>query len=427
MTEQTTANAPRVNEMMAGITGSEILKVAYEVQGLIASGKRVANYTIGDFDSSAFRIPRALEDGVVENYREALTNYPRAMGMDQLRDAVVEYYRNGLGVDYQRAGVVVGSGVRPLIYSTYLTVVEPGEGIVFSYPCWNTRAYTRLCGGKELGVAARPENNFLLTAAEIKPRLGEAALVALCSPANPSGTMYDPETLGEICDLMLAENRKRLAAGRKPVYLLYDHVYWQYTFDRPHAHPVGVRPEMQDYTIYTDGMSKSFAATGLRVGWGVGPEAVMPHISDLVGFIGAWAPKPEQLASADWLVRFDDHKTYFESLLGRIGARLSELSEGLLKMGEDGLGISCIPPQGGLFLSINAELKGKQTPAGETLNTSDDIRRYLLHEGGTAFVPFSAFDAPESDAWFRASVSSLPAEDVSWSLGELRAALERLK
>src|SRR6185312_12024822 len=111
-------------------------------------------------------------------------------------------------------------------------------------------------------IQTTAEHNFMPTAAEIAPHIKGAALLALCSPSNPTGTMFSKKDLEEICDLVIAENKIR-AAGEKPLYLLYDQIYSQLTFGaHQHYDPVSLRPELKEYTIFIDGASKCFASTG---------------------------------------------------------------------------------------------------------------------------------------------------------------------
>ena len=423
-----TETFPIVNETMSGLAGSHILRIAYEVQALIASGVRIANFTIGDFDTQTFRIPQELEAHIMEAYRQGLTNYPQASGIMELRRAVTEYYRHYLQTDFQSDEIIVGSGVRPTLYATFMTVVNRGETIIYGIPSWNTRAYVVLSGANHAAIPTRAENNFLLTAEEIAPHLGEAAVVALCSPCNPTGTMYTPAQLEAIATLILEENRKRVARHQKPVYLLYDMVYWQYTNpERPHIHPLALVPELKPYTIYTDGMSKTFGATGIRVGWAAGPKEIVTRISDYIGFVGAWAPKPEQWACAQYLTQFEAQQVYLNQAKSIAFRRMERISKTINAMNAEGLPIRCIAPQGGLFMSIEIPVLGKTTPDGTVLNDWDGIRRYVLHEGKTAFVPFAAFDNPESETWFRASVSCLSDDDIIFGLESLKKALSALK
>ena len=127
------------------------------------------------------------------------------------------------------------------------------------------------------------------SAEALRPHLDGARLLVLCSPMNPSGTMIRREQLEAICDLILEENARREAAGERLLYLVYDHVYRLLTFGPEHLTPVGCRPAMARYTIFSDAISKGFAATGLRVGWMVGPPLIAGRVKALMTHMGAWA------------------------------------------------------------------------------------------------------------------------------------------
>jgi aspartate aminotransferase len=227
--------------------------------------------------------------------------------------------------------------------------------------------------------------------------------------------------------MVLEENKKRLRRGAKPCYVLFDHVYWRMTYGRTHYHPVGMFPEMMDYTIYTDGASKNYAGTGLRDGWAAIPEHIIQPMTNIIAHMGAWAPKAEQLALADYLPMREAQARYIKALTDKMGGRLQRLHETIQGLKEEGFPVDNIAPQGGLFLSIYFGLEGYKTPNGHTLRSSEDIRRYLLEEGKCAFVPFEAFGDDENTGWFRASVSGIEEEQIGYSLDCLREALLKLK
>jgi aspartate aminotransferase len=222
--------------------------------------------------------------------------------------------------------------------------------------------------------------------------------------------MFNKKDLEEICDLVIAENKSR-AAGEKPLYLLYDQIYSQLTFgEHKHYDPVTLRPELKDYTIFVDGGSKCFAATGVRVGWGFGPELVIENMKAIVGHMGAWSPKPEQMAMAKFLTNEADVNSYLDDLKGKIQASLTALHEGFQEMKAGGIDYS-----------------GKTTPDGNVLKDSADINFYLIKEAGAAFVPFSAFGTGDDVNWFRASVGATPLNEIEALIPRVKAALEKLK
>jgi aspartate aminotransferase len=297
------ASGEAVSRMAGALVGSEILKIAAGIRALRASGATVCNLTVGDFDPAQFRIPAALEEGIVDALRAGETNYPPSSGLDPLRAAIGDFWRRRLGLDYPAASIVVTGGSRPGIYGAYRTLVDEGEGVVYPVPSWNNNHYVHLVGAEGVPLVCGPESGFLPTADALAPLVRDprVRLVALNSPLNPAGTLFTADQLGAVCDVVLGENRRRGAADR-PLWLLYDQVYWTLTFGGArHVDPVSLAPAMREHTVYVDGISKAFAATGVRVGWVAGPERVTRAMSDVLGHVGAWAPRAEQAAVAHFL------------------------------------------------------------------------------------------------------------------------------
>jgi len=141
--------------------------------------------------------------------------------------------------------------------------VAPGDIVVYPVPNWNNQYYAYLNRARAVAVPTRPENGFLPTAEELAPHLKVARLFCLCSPSNPTGTVFGREQLTAICEAVVDENRRRRAVGDRPLMVLYDQVYWQLVFaGSEHLTPVGLVPEMARYTLFVDAISKGWAATG---------------------------------------------------------------------------------------------------------------------------------------------------------------------
>jgi aspartate aminotransferase len=413
--------------MAEGLVGSEILKVAAEIRAMREAGQSICNLTVGDFDPAEFRIPPMLADGIEAALRHGETNYPPSNGIQPLREAVRLFYERTLGLRYPVESVLITGGSRPGIYGTYRTLTDPGDRVVYPVPSWNNNHYCHLVGAAGVPVACRAEDAFLPTRPLLEPVVRDARLLAMNSPLNPAGTAFTAETLGGICDLVLAENARR-GSGERPLYLMYDQVYWMLTFGSTvHVDPVSLRPEMARYTIYVDGISKAFAATGVRVGWVVGPPDVIRPMSDLLGHVGAWAPRAEQVATARLLGAVDEIRAYHEGLLGGVQARLAALYDGLMAMQRDGLPVEAIRPMGAIYLSARFALNGRRAPEGGALRTNEDVRRYLLQHAGLAIVPFQAFGSREESGWYRLSVGAVSLEEIDRVLPRLRVALERVR
>jgi len=416
-----------VSVLAKNLHGSEIIKIAGEINELKRQGQNIANLTIGDFDSNIYPIPAELKQGIIDAYGDNQTNYPPADGMLNLRESVSAFLKSRYNLDYSATQILISGGSRPLIYSTFLAVVDPGDRVIFPAPSWNNNHYSDLTSAEAIIIPTTPENNFMPTADDIRPHIKGAALLALCSPLNPTGTMFGKKDLEEICDLVIAENKTR-AAGEKPLYLLYDQIYSQLTFGSfQHYDPVSLRPELKDYTIFIDGASKCFASTGVRVGWGFGPAHVINNMKAIVGHMGAWSPKAEQVAMAKFLTNDTFVNSYLDKLKANIQASLNTLHEGFQQLKTEGFSVDSIEPMGAIYLTVKVDYTGKTTPDGTVLQNSADINFYLIKEAKVALVPFSAFGTGDDVNWFRASVGAITLQDIELMIPRIKDALAKLK
>ena len=415
-----------VSKLAQGLHGSEIIKIAGEINELKRQGQQIANLTIGDFDSAIYPIPWALKQEIIKAYHDNQTNYPPADGVLSLREGVSLFLKNRFDLHYAPGQILISGGSRPLIYSTYLALVDPGDKVVFPAPSWNNNHYCDLTNADAVIVQTKPENNFMPTAGELGPHLKGAALLALCSPLNPTGTMFSKQNLEEICDLVIAENKSR-AANEKPLYILYDQIYSQLTFgSHEHFNPVTLRPELKDFTVFVDGGSKCFAATGVRVGWGFGPAAIINHMKAIVGHVGAWAPKAEQVAMSRFLNDASAVNDYLATLKENIQNSLTTLYQDFCILRSDGFKVDAIEPMGAIYLTVKVDYAGKTIPDGTLLRTSADINYYLIKEAGVALVPFSAFGTGHDVNWFRVSVGASTLAEIKELAPRIKAALEKL-
>ncbi len=406
-----------LSALARGMTGSEVLKIASEVRALMSAGRSVANLTVGDFSPSEFRIPPLLESLIAKNLADGQTNYPPSDGTLELRRAVVDLFREELGLTYPIESTLIAGGARPIIYAAYEAVVDKGDKVIYPTPSWNNNHYTYLSGGVPVELVVGADTNFMPTADMIRPHVQDARLIAVCTPLNPTGTVMAKHDVEAIATLVVEENDRRWAIGDRPLFLLWDQVYWMLTFGgHTHYTPPQLVPEAAAYTIFVDGISKAFAATGLRVGWTVAPPAVTARMRDIVGHIGAWAPKAEQLAVASFLAQKDEIAAYHEHMIRELRVRLDALYDGIMAMRRDGLPVSAIEPQGAIYLSAQFDLIDR-------FGTNENIRRFLLEQAGFAVVPFQAFGLKREDGWFRLSAGAVSLRDIEEGLQRVRRAL----
>ena len=418
----------RVGEMARGLIGSEILKIAGDIRALVRGGREICNLTVGDFDPKQFPIPKRLETAIVAALERGETNYPPSDGVLELRQAVARFYERELGLRYPVDSVLIAGGARPLLYGIYRTLLDPGERVVYPVPSWNNNHYVHLSGAVGVPILCKLENAFLPTRDDIAAALPSARLVCINSPLNPTGTAFDRDTLAAICAAILEENAARERRGERALFLMYDHIYWMLcTRGTKHVTPPEIEPEIARYCIFVDGISKAFAATGVRVGWGVGPVDVIERMSAVLGHVGAWAPRAEQVASVALLDDVEGIRAYHASFKTAVEARLVRLHNGLDAMRKRGLPVESLPPMGAIYLTARIAPFGRKTGDGRTLANSEDVRKYLLEAAGFAVVPFRAFGASADEGWFRLSIGAVSEEQIAAALPRVEQALVALR
>lgn len=414
-----------LSQLAESLIGSEIVKLGNEISRRVYEGEKIYNYTIGDFDPAIFPIPARLEEQIISCYKDRYTNYPPADGLFELRNAVATFVAEHQGVYYAPSEIQIASGGRPLIYSLFKTIVDRDDKVIYAVPSWNNNHYTAMNHGTHCTIDAYPENNFMPTVDDIKPHIPGAALLCLCTPQNPTGTTMSKETLEGICDMILEENSRRQGKEKK-LYLMFDQMYALLTYgDTKHYNPVALRPAMKEYTIFIDGISKSFAATGVRVGWALGPVHVMAKMRALLSHIGAWAPMAEQKATANFLLQKEATAQYLANFRNELYERLVALHKGLMVMKAKGLPIDCIAPQAAIYLTIKLDLVGK-VAGGKPLHDQKEVTAYILSEAKLAIVPFYAFGAGNHSPWYRMSVGTCVKSEIPEMLGLLENALAGL-
>ncbi|WP_439504990.1 pyridoxal phosphate-dependent aminotransferase [Sediminibacterium sp.] len=416
----------QLSHLAETLIGSEIVKLGNAINERIRNGETIYNYTIGDFNPSEFPIPAELEQLIIEAYQQKKTSYPAAEGILDLRKAISGFIQEWEGLSFTPAEIQVASGGRPLIYALFKVIVDKGDKVIYGVPSWNNNHYVHLTDGTHCEVPCMPENDFMPTVEDIRPHIKGATLICLCTPQNPTGTTLSKNALAEICDLIVAENATR-TADQKKLYLMFDQMYWTLTFgDTVHYNPLTLNPAMKPYTIFIDGISKVFSATGVRVGWALGPENVIAKMKAILSHLGAWAPMAEQHAVAHYLPMKEAINNYLTHFKSEVEYRLRTIYNGINALKQKGYKVDSIAPQAAIYLTIQMNLRGSKTAEGQELSTQADVTNYILSEAKIAIVPFSAFGAGSDSSWYRLSVGTCKKGDIPTMLQQLENALSKL-
>lgn len=401
----------KLSALAESLVGSEIVKLGNEINNRIAQGAEIYNYTIGDFNPSIFPISDVLRDEIIKAYQEGFTNYPPADGILPLRKAVSKFIKDYQHIDYEVNEIQISCGGRPFIYTLFRTLVDPGDKVIYAVPSWNNNHYTSICQGQACEINALPENDFMPSVEDIQANIRDAVLLCLCTPQNPTGTTLSKDKLQQICDLVIAENNRR-GPDEKKLYVLFDQMYATLTFGATtHFHPVQLNPAMKEYTISLDGVSKAFAGTGVRVGWGLGPAKVIAKMKALMSHIGTWAPMAEQVATAAFLNNEPAVKEALHTHKQKIEERLLMINNNIVALKAKGYPIDAIAPQAAIYMTIKIDLKGKSYK-GKTFSNQEEVTQFLMDEVGIALVPFYCFGADKESPWYRISVGTARMEDL---------------
>jgi len=418
----------KISKLAEGFTSLAISNLSEKIDQKRQQGEKIFNFTLGDFSPQQFAIPSELEAEIVAAYREKHTNYSYVGGIQELRVAIAKHIKIFEQFDYDPDDIIVTSGARPLTYLLFKTLVDPGEKVIHTVPSWNNQPFIALASAEPIVITAKPENNFMITAQELEPHLKEAVLITINSPLNPSGTVFSRQALKEILDLIVAENKSRAKHNQKPLYIFFDIIYWVLTYNEIKCdNPIMLNPEIRDYVVFIDGISKCFAATGVRVGWAFGPKPIIAKMRSMLAHIGAWAPKPEQIGTAKYLQKHDAVASFLSVFKSKLLTRLNIFYTAIQELKTAGYNVDAIKPQGAIYLSIKLDLIGTKTESNKILETVDDILAYLLDDAKVALVPFYFFGMEKNFPWFRLSVGTCSVDEAKIAANNIGQSVRKLK
>ena len=376
---QTTATAatarPRVSRRIGGIAESATLAVDAKAKALKAAGRPVIGFGAGepDFPTPAYVVEAAVAAcGVPANHR-----YTPAAGLPELRAAVAAKMLRDSGLQVAPEQVLVTNGGKQAVYQAFATLLDPGDEVLLPAPYWTTYPEAvRLAGGVPVEVFAGEEQGYLVTVDQLEAaRTGRTKVLLFCSPSNPTGAVYPPGAVTAI-------GRWAVEHG---IWVITDEIYEHLVYDGVTATslPVAV-PELADTCVVLGGVAKTYAMTGWRVGWLVGPKDVVKAATNLQSHLTSNVANVSQRAalaavSGD-LTAVEEMKVAFDRRRRTIVRMLDEIP-----------GVECPTPQGAFYVYPSVKGVLGRTIRGRTPQTSADLAALILEEVEVAVVPGEAF------------------------------------
>ena len=367
---------PRISSRIAAIAESATLKVDAKAKALIAQGKPVITYAAGEPD---FPTPEHIVEAAIKAARDPKNHrYTQAVGLPELREAIVQKTLVDSGTKVDASQVIVTNGGKQAVYQSFAVIIDKGDEVLVPAPYWTTYPEAiKLAGGKQIDVFAGSDQNYKVTPDQLEAKYNERTkAVLLCSPSNPTGAVYSKEEITAIGKWVLS---------KEGLWVVTDEIYQNLVFDGGKAYSITeVVPELADRTIMVNGLAKSYAMTGWRLGWMIAPADAAKAAANLQSHLTSNVSNISQRAAIAALTGDQEPvKTMREAFDRRRKIAVAELS----KIN----GMVTPTPQGAFYVYPDVTgLLGKEV-RGRTFSSSLELADFVLEEAEVAVVPGEAF------------------------------------
>jgi len=388
-----------ISRVIKALEPSATMAMAAKAKELKAAGKVVYDLSLGEPD---FDTPKHICDAAAEAMRAGHTHYTPASGIPELRRAVAAQYEAAHGLHYDPAQVVVANGAKHALHNAFTVLLDPGDEVIIPAPYWVSYAeLVKLTGATPVIVSTDQDDDFLLTVEQLREALTERTkMLLLCSPSNPTGTMYSPEQLGELADVAVERDLVVVADE------IYDRlVYAGHTF----ASFATVRPGLQERTVIVNGVSKTYAMTGWRIGWTLSPLHAAKAMDSLQS---QETSNPSSISQYAALAAITGPQECVEEMAAEFAKRRQFVMQRIAGI----RGLSCPEIAGAFYAFINISEHLGRKYGGVQVDDSTQWSLELLAQKSVATVMGSAFGM---DGYARVSFAT--------SMANLEAAFERIK
>lgn len=365
----------QLSSRLAMLKPSVTLVISQLARRLAAEGRDIINMSSGELD---FDTPVHIQDGAMVAMRSGQTRYTDVGGTPALKAAIIEKFKRDNQLDYSPRQIIASTGAKQIIFNAFLATLDVGDEVILNAPYWvSYPEMIRLTGAEPVAIVPAADEGFKLTPATLAAVLtAKTRWLLLNSPGNPSGALY---SAAELC--ALAEVLKDYPR----VLVMSDDIYEHIVYEGKFASFASAVPQMADRTLTINGVSKTYAMTGWRLGFAAGPEWL---ISALAILQSQSTSCPNAIAQAAAIAAL----TGPQDLLAEWCARLRTRRDSALAILRQCPALQVDTPPAAFYLFVGCEkLLGKRTTAGKILNSDLDVAEYFLQHAGVAVVPGSAF------------------------------------
>ncbi len=395
----------QLSDRLQRLAPSATLAMSQKSSEMKAQGIDVINMSVGEPDfNTPDHIKEAAKKAIDDNY----SRYSPVPGYADLRKAIVEKLKNENGLDYTVNEVLVSNGAKQSVCNTVMALVNPGDEVIIPAPYWvSYPQMVKLAGGTPVIVEAGFEQNFKMTPEQLEAAITpKTRLLILCSPSNPTGSVYSKEELAALADVL----RKH-----PDVFVLADEIYEHINYVGHHE-SIAQFPGMKERSIIVNGVSKAYAMTGWRIGYIAAPEWIVKGCNKLQGQYTSGPCSVSQKAA-------EFAYTQSQECVEQMRQAFERRRNLIVKLAQDIPGLEVNVPQGAFYLFPKCSSFFGKTDGKHTISNSTDFAMYLLEEGHVATVGGDAFGDPEC---FRMSYATSD-DNIREAMRRIKETLAKLK
>lgn len=395
----------QLSDRLNRLAPSATLAMSQRSNEMMAQGINVINMSVGEPD---FMTPDHVKEAGKKAIDDNFSKYSPVPGYLSLRKAIANKLKRENNLNYSASEVIVGTGGKQGVCNTILALVNPGDEVIIPAPYWvSYPQMVKLAGGEPVIVSAGIEQDFKVTADQLKAAItSKTKLIILCSPSNPTGSVYTKEELEALAKIVLEHN---------DLLVLSDEIYEHINYIGCHA-SIAACEGMKERTIICNGVSKAYAMTGWRLGWVAAPEWIIKGLNKLQGQYTSGTSSVSQIAA---LAAYEGEQGCVEDFRKAFQRR----RDLIVSLAKEVPGLEVNVPEGAFYLFPKCSSYFGKTDGKHVVNNSTDFALYLLEEGHVATVAGDAFGSPD---YFRMSYATSD-DNIIEALSRIKEVLLKLK